>query len=398
MDKPKRRSRLQQQRAKLTGPIELAGIAYREKPSQATLIRLLRADPNQAKPVLEIAAFIAKCNRWDRCNLSVCRNCGGRMKRAEIKKNLKSLFAAVGEHPPQDQLVWVTINYEGINPLDEADCQSKAASFRKSLQKAFATQFKGYKAVGHMDVSDGLILHAHILVWAAQLDRDHLEKALRNIFTGDRAVCLSEWYRLEDHKKRNYERIRNGEISLEDCNLTEVVSYSTKVLPEVEMTPDRRLIHGEDISRIVGMRLLGLLRMRKKKLQGGMIKIGLRKAPWKFAGDLMVHKETGKYKTLRFITDMMKRKRKGPDDGFVADKIRERLLKKVELGGYVLLTSHGRDYFHPETGEIITIPARMSALLSPVPRRPVVEGKPGAQTKPTYQKFSDEPDGKPLGN
>lgn len=309
------------------------------------------------------------------------------MKRAEIKKNFKSLFAAVGEHPPQDQLVWVTINYEVINPLDEVDCQSKAGSFRKSLQNAFATHFKAHKAVGHMDVSDGLILHAHILIWAPQLDRDHLEKTLRNIFTADRAVCLSEWYRLEDHKKKNYERIRNGEISLEDCNLTEVVSYSTKVLPEVEMTPDRRLIHGEDISRIVGMRLLGLLMIRRKRLQGGMIKIGLRKAQWKFVRDLMVHKVTGKCKTIRFVTEMMKVKRKGPDDGFVAGKVRERLLKKVGKGGYVLLTatSHGRDYMDPQTGEIITIPARMSALLSPVPRRPALEGGPETPSKPLHR-------------
>ncbi len=94
------------------------------------------------------------------------------MKRAEIKKNFKSLFAAVGEHPPQDQLVWVTINYEVINPLDEVDCQSKAGSFKKSLQNAFATHFKAYKAVGHMDVSDGLLQDLGHLCRAGRVGAD----------------------------------------------------------------------------------------------------------------------------------------------------------------------------------------------------------------------------------
>ncbi len=364
MDKSKRQSRLQHLRSTLPGPVEQVGITYCDGPSQANLIRLLQADPAQAPAVLEMADFLGKCTRDARCNLSVCRNCGRRMKLAEVKRNFKSLFAAIGDRPPQDQLAWITVNYELINPLDETGCRSKAESFRKSLQNAFTTHFKGYKAVGHMDVSDGLVLHAHILVWAAQLDRNHLVKTLRNIFTADRAVCLSEWYRLEDHNKRNQERIRRGSVSLEDCNLTEVISYSTKVLPEVEMTPDRRLIHREDISRIAGMRLLGLLMIRGNGLRGGMIKIGLRKPKWKFVRDLMVHRETGEYKSIPFVTELMKAKRKGPDDGFVAEKIRRRLWQKVESGGYVLLTAGGNEYVDPQTGEIITIPVERSPASS----------------------------------
>ena len=334
MDKTKPENRLAFLRNKLNLPglIEQAGLAYEKCPCQSCLIRFLRSDPYQDGQVISLSQVLEDCSRAEPCGLSVCRNCGDRMKKRKIKSNFKCLFAAVGQRPPQEQLVWLTINYKWIDVASEANCVAMAKAFRKSLVNTFARHLPGYKAVGDMDVSDECLLHAHILVWHQHLNRDHLAAELRKVFTRPRAVQLADWYDHEDHKEPDRARLIAKEIALDDLNLIKVISYGIKVLPELAFNTDGRLLHKEEVAEVVGRKLLGLQHIRGKGMKGGRIRIGVSRADWKWHRDLLVHKETGEYQTILVMTELLRRKRTGRETEFIEQKKLEQRRKRLMKG------------------------------------------------------------------
>lgn len=334
MDNAKPENRLAFLRGKLNlpGPIEQAGLVYDQCPTQNTLIRLLRSDPYQDDQVVSLSQVLDSCSRNEPCRLSVCRKCGDGMKRRQLKSNLKCLFAAVGERPPQQQLAWLTINYGWIDATSKADCAVMAKKFRKSLANTFDRHLPDHKAVGDMDVSDDCLLHAHILVWHRDLDVTHLAAKLRKVFTRPRAVHVTNWYVHQDHKVRDRIRLAEKTIALDDLNLMKVMTYGIKVLPELTFNPDGRLLHKEDTAEVVGQRLLGLQHIRGNGMRGGRIRVGVSRPEWKWHRDLLVHKETGEYQTILLMTELLRRKRTGRETEFIEQKKLEQQQKRLMRG------------------------------------------------------------------
>lgn len=182
----------------------------RNRRSVSAAVALLSYDtPAEAQ---RLVCQMARCAQ-QRCSLMACPRCGGRAQEYELRRAMKDFFARGGGRVHRDEVTFVT-----IKPALQArvSLRTAAAALKKRIRYLHRQHLAGTAWSGFLEV--GLIhadLHLHVVIYHPDLSRGDLFNVLKNEFSEEREVSVSNW----DEDQSPFE------------NLLSVFRYSTKSLP-----------------------------------------------------------------------------------------------------------------------------------------------------------------------
>lgn len=276
-----------------------------EAPTRNNLIAVLKASTRPQAHALAHRIEQCRPGRKTRCKLTICPSCGPSQQRKEKLFMWQRLISHNGgEMPSIDDLSYVTVDGFALTSLDSNEIIAARNSFHTSLKNCRANRLPDTAWVGLLDMGlgDQSAIHAHMIVHHPGITRKQLRSELKAVFNGDRAVCVSEWYKNTSKFQKHTKRLVDARIiTLDEANLDNVTAYITKlgVKPPKESYEDE---NGKRQYRVaptidqVADRLIKLVAIRGSSFMGARIKLGiktLKGSYWRGSDGSFLHTKAG---------------------------------------------------------------------------------------------------------
>lgn len=235
---------------------------YHRSRSLPNLLRLIQA-AGAVEGLEAVKLRLRGCQAKQRCGFIGCAVCGARIRRQLPLKLLKQLIAVHRGMPSRDEISFVTVNGSTVE-LKPDEVAEASANLRAAIRGVAKASLPDSSWAGLIDVSLNGLVHFHGVVLHSGTSRGEVTARLKRRFRSHQQVMVSRWKADQTLTKA----------------LMHVLEYSVSA-ERHSVVRNSEASHGIESARLIGQRLVCLLRLAKVGIRGQLLKINaLSKLKW----------------------------------------------------------------------------------------------------------------------